>query len=103
MLLTLQDQLTNLGKRIKARRLAINLTQQAAAAKAGVAHRTWRRLETEGKASIEDLVRAAIALRCDEGIIGLFPEMMANSMDELLAQQRKTTQSQRQRAVGARR
>lgn len=102
MLLTLQDQLTNLGKRIKARRLAINLTQQAAAAKAGVAHRTWRRLETEGKASVEDLVRAAIALRCDEGILGLFPEMVANSMDELLAQQRKTTNSQRQRAAGAR-
>ncbi len=102
MLLTLQDQLTNLGKRIKARRLAINLTQQAAAAKAGVAHRTWRRLETEGKASVEDLVRAAIALRCDEGILELFPEMVANSMDELLAQQRKTTKSQRQRAAGAR-
>lgn len=102
MLLPLQDQLTNLGKRIKARRLAINLTQQAAAAKAGVAHRTWRRLEIEGKASVEDLVRAAIALRCEEGILGLFPEMVANSMDELLAQQRKTTKSQRQRATGAR-
>ena len=47
MLFTLQDQLTALGKRIKARRLALDLTQQAAAAKAGVAHRTWRRMEAE--------------------------------------------------------
>lgn len=102
MILTLQDQMTDLGKRIKARRLALDLTQQAAAAKAGVAHRTWRRMEAEGKASIEDLVRAAIALRCDEGIVGLFPEMAANSMDDLLAQQRKATKSQRQRAGGTR-
>ena len=102
MLLTLHDQMTNLGKRIKARRLALDLTQQAAAAKAGVAHRTWRRMEAEGTASIEDLVRAAIALRCDEGIVGLFPEMVANSMDDLLAQQRKATKSQRQRAGGTR-
>lgn len=102
MLLTLNDQMTDLGKRIKARRLALDLTQQAAAAKAGVAHRTWRRMEAEGTASIEDLVRAAIALRCDEGIVGLFPEMAANSMDDLLAQQRKATKFQRQRAGGTR-
>lgn len=102
MFLTLQDQLTGLGKRIKARRLALDLTQQAAAAKAGVAHRTWRRMETEGKASIEDLMRAAIALRCDESIVALFPEMAASSMDELLAQQRRAAKSMRKRASGAR-
>lgn len=102
MFLTLQDQMTDLGKRIKARRLALDLTQQAAAAKAGVAHRTWRRMEAESAASIEDLVRAAIALRCDEGIVALFPKMAANSMDELLEQQRKATKSLRQRAGGAR-
>lgn len=100
MLFTLQDQLTHLGMRIKARRLALDLTQQAAAAKAGVAHRTWRRMETEGRASIEDLVRAAIALRCDEGIVALFPQVPANSMDELLAQQRQAAKRQRQRASG---
>lgn len=98
MLLTLQDQLAHLGKQIKARRLGLKLTQQAAAAKAGVAHRTWRRMETEGRASIEDLVRAAIALRCDEGILALFPQVPATSMDELLAQQRQA--AKRQRASG---
>lgn len=102
MLLTLHDQLTSLGKRIKARRLTLDLTQQAAAAKAGVAHRTWRRMEAEGRASIEDLVRAAIALRCDEGIVALFPESAASSMDELLAQQRRAAKPQRRRASGTR-
>lgn len=103
MTLSLTEQMADLGLRIKARRLAFDMTQQAAAAKAGVAHRTWRRMETEGKASIEDLVRAAIALRCDDGFAGLFPQMAATSMDELLAQQRKMAKPQRQRASGVRR
>jgi transcriptional regulator with XRE-family HTH domain len=103
MIPSIHEQMTGLGQRIKARRLVLDLTQQAAAAKAGVAHRTWRRMETEGKASIEDLVRAAITLRCDDGIVGLFPEMAATSMDELLAQQRKMAKPQRQRASGVRR
>jgi transcriptional regulator with XRE-family HTH domain len=102
MISTLDDQISDLGKRIKVRRLALDLTQQAAAAKAGVAHRTWRRMEAEGRASIEDLVRAAIALRCDEGIAALFPEIAAASMDQLLAQQRHATKSLRQRATGTR-
>lgn len=102
MYFSLQDQMVGLGKRIRARRLALDLSQHAAAAKAGVAHRTWRRMEGEGKASIEDLVRAAIALRCDEGISALFPELAARNMDELLAQQRKAAQPQRQRAGRAR-
>lgn len=103
MNLSLAEQMTDLGLRIKARRLAFDMTQQAAAAKAGVAHRTWRRMETEGKASIEDLVRAAIALRCDDGIAALFPQIAATSMDELLTQQRKMARPQRQRASGVRR
>lgn len=99
MFLTLQDRLTSLGKRIKARRLALDLTQQAVAAKAGVAHRTWRRMEADGRASIEDLVRAAIALRCDEGLDALFPEVAASSMDELLAQQRQAAKLPRCQAA----
>lgn len=98
----LQDQLSILGQRIRVRRLGLNLTQQAAAAKAGVAYRTWRRMEGEGQASIEDLVRAAIALRCDEGLTALFPEAAASSMDELLAQQRRAAGQSRQRAGKAR-
>lgn len=77
-----------LGQRIKARRLGMNYTQADAAARAGVAYRTWRRLESEGKASIEDLVRAAIALRCERDLAALFPEPAATSMDALLQQQR---------------
>jgi transcriptional regulator with XRE-family HTH domain len=77
-----------LGQRIKARRLSMGYTQADAAARAGVAYRTWRRLESEGRASIEDLVRAAIALRCEREFAVLFPAPAATSMDALLQQQK---------------
>ncbi|MEQ1549507.1 MAG: helix-turn-helix transcriptional regulator [Chakrabartia sp.] len=93
------DLLTQTGRQIRARRLALNLTQAEAAAKSGVAYRTWRRMETEGSASIEDLVRAAIALRCEQGLSALFPEPAVNSMDELLkTQQAAAKRAQRQKA-----
>jgi transcriptional regulator with XRE-family HTH domain len=77
-----------LGERIRARRLAFGWPQTESARRAGVSYRTWRRLECEGKASIEDLVKAAIALRCDQDIDALFAPPAATSMDALLAQQR---------------
>lgn len=78
-----------IGAAIRARRKAMNWTQAEAATRAGVAHRTWRRMESEGKASIDDLVRAALALRCEDGLAALFPLPVATSMDALLRQQRR--------------
>lgn len=91
------EWLDRLGRHIKARRLALGYTQQAAAERSGVSYRTWRRMETRGKASIEDLVRAAIVLRCEEGIAALFPEPVAASMDDLLKQQEKASSRKRAR------
>jgi transcriptional regulator with XRE-family HTH domain len=85
--------LTALGDRIRQRRVAMGLTQQFAAAKSGVSYRTWRRMEKDGSASIEDMVRAAIVLRCDTDLGGLFPMCAATSMDELLEQQRLDAKS----------
>jgi len=82
-----------LGDRIRARRRGLGLTQQESAERAGVAYRTWRRLEDEGKASIEDLVRAALALRCEHELEALFPEPPARTMDELLERQRRQSRS----------
>lgn len=101
MILTSIEMAALLGQRIRRRRLAMNLTQVEAAARAGVAYRTWRRLEADGKASIEDLVRAATALRCEQALATLFPEPATASMDALLNQQ-KQVRSQRQRASSIR-
>ncbi len=100
MCATISDMLTQTGNQIRARRLAMGLTQADAAARAGVAYRTWRRMEKDCSASIEDLVRAAIALRCEQEIAVLFPEPAANSMDELLARQRMAADRGLRRKAG---
>lgn len=87
MLKTASELVQELADRIRVRRLALGLPQQEAAQRSGVAYRTWRRLETQGKASIEDLIKAAIALRCEEALAGLFPEPAAASLDDLLRSQ----------------
>lgn len=87
MIHTPSEILQELAARIKARRVALGWPQLEAAQRAGVAYRTWRRLETEGQASLEDMVKAAVALRCEEGLGALFPPPAATSLDALLAQQ----------------
>ncbi len=87
MLLTVDEMTRGIGRRIRDRRLGLGSSQRNAAERAGVAYRTWRRMEADGKASIEDLVRATIALRCEEQLGALFPVPAAATMDELLAQQ----------------
>ena len=76
-----------LAERLKARRVALGWTQQVAAQRAGIAYRTWRRLENEGKASFEDVIKSAVALRCEGGLEALFPQPAATSLDDLLKHQ----------------
>lgn len=87
MLKTSAELVQELADRVKVRRLAMGLPQLEVAQRSGIAYRTWRRLETEGKASIEDLIKAAIALRCEEALTALFPELAAASLDDLLRRQ----------------
>lgn len=93
----------DLADQIKARRLALGLTQQEAAQRSGVAYRTWRRLETQAKASVEDLIKAAIALRCEETLAMLFPETPAASLDDLLKHQARNHAARKPTRVRGRR
>ena len=61
-----------------------------------------RRLETEGQASLEDMVKAAVALRCEEALGALFPLPAASSLDALLAQQAARVPTRRVRAPRSR-
>ena len=103
MLETPTEIAIDLGKRVRACRDALGWTQVAAAERAGVSYRTWRRLETEGKASIDDLIRAAVALRCEHTLKALFPPPAANSMDGLLEMQRGAAKRSRRGHKGERR
>lgn len=87
MLKTPSEIQHSVALRLKARRVALGWTQQDAAQRAGIAYRTWRRLENEGKASFEDVIKSAIALRCEGGLEALFPQPAATSLDDLLKHQ----------------
>lgn len=99
MLKTPQEFLHELGEAIRARRIGQGWSQKEAASRAGVGLRTWRRLEIDGQATIDTLVNAAIALRCEEGLSQLFPAPVASSLDDLLTRQASAAKPKpRQRA-----
>ena len=97
MLKTAPELLADLGEAIRARRVAQSWSQTEAARRAGMSFRTWQRLEARGQATIEHLVSAAIALRCEEGFARLFPAPPPGSMDELLKQQRASAAKPKRR------
>lgn len=101
MLKTYGEMGAELGERVRRRRVAFGWPQTLAAERAGVAYRTWRRLETQGKASVEDLIKAAVALRCEETLDLLFPEPAATSIDALLEAQRPAPKARRARRRGS--
>jgi len=51
-------------------------------------------MEAEGHASIDDLIRAALALSCEADLAALFPMPAARSMAELLSLQEANARSQ---------
>jgi len=102
MIITPSELSARLGARVQARRAAMGITQAEAAKRSGVSYSTWRRLETEGKASIEDLARAAILLRCEHQLAELFPPPVAATMDDLLKQQRREQPAPPRRRARAR-
>jgi transcriptional regulator with XRE-family HTH domain len=89
MLKTAPELLADLGNAIRARRVAQNRSQIEAARRAGMSKSTWQRLETTGQATTENLVSAALALRCEDGFAQLFPAQLPQNMDELLELQRQ--------------
>jgi len=71
--------------RAKAARLAANLSQQGLAERSGVPLRTLKRFERAGAASIEVVVRIALALRMENGFETLFAPPRFTSINEVLA------------------
>ena len=60
-----------LGKRLKARRLSLNLTQSALAEKAGIGISTVARIESSQGGTLDNVIRLTIAL----GMINHFSEL----------------------------
>ena len=85
---TPRDVRHDLAKRFKTRRLALNLTQEGLAARAGVSWSSLKRFEHTGLIALEALLKLALVLGClsdfdrvgtDDG-----PGFGGKSLDEIL-------------------
>jgi transcriptional regulator with XRE-family HTH domain len=71
------------GERAKARRLALGLTREILAERAGVSVDTLRRFETTGQIAFERLVRISVALNSSPNLDDLFPVDAVERLEDL--------------------
>jgi transcriptional regulator with XRE-family HTH domain len=83
---TPQDTGTELTARAKARRLALNLSQEGLARRSGVAFGTIKRFETTGYISLQSLLKIALVLGALDEFDALFKQKTDTpaSIDDLL-------------------
>ncbi|MEX2480841.1 MAG: helix-turn-helix domain-containing protein [Gammaproteobacteria bacterium] len=96
-LLTDDAVLAEIGKRITARRLDLQLTQAAVAEQAGIAKRTLERIEAGHSSQLSSLIRVLRVLDALPGLDALIPATGPRPMDLL-----KRHGKPRQRATGKR-
>jgi transcriptional regulator with XRE-family HTH domain len=78
-----------IAKRVRARRLNLNLSQQTLSDRSGVKYGTLKKFETTGQISLEALLKLALVLDELAGFDQLFvedAEKLPSSLDELLAE-----------------
>jgi transcriptional regulator with XRE-family HTH domain len=98
VLKTPEELRLELGQAIRVRRIERGWSQEEAATRAGMGLSTWKRMEAHGPSLVENLINAALALRCEDGLSQLFPAPAAATLDELLQRQAATVRKPRQRA-----
>jgi len=76
--------LISIAKRVKERRLELNLTQKAFAKRAGVGYDAYRKFENTGDITLRNLVLCAITLDDVEAFFELFTKKSYQSIDDLL-------------------
>lgn len=96
-LLTDDAALHEIGERIAARRIDLQLTQAAVAEQAGIAKRTLERMEAGYSSQLSSLIRVLRVLDALPGLDSLIPETGPRPMDLL-----KRKSKVRQRASGRR-
>ena len=81
--------LNEIGVRIKARRIALNMTQSELATESGVSLRTISGFENGDNISLDNLISILRVLRLLQEINALFPEKMINPFEVLALGQSK--------------
>lgn len=79
------DLCRTVAKRMRAARLAADLSQEGLAARSGVSLGSLKRFEGTGAISLEALARLAIALQAEDGFDGLFAPKPYATMADVLA------------------
>ncbi len=88
--------LKEIGKRFKARRIAVSMTQKELSIESGVSMRTIGGFENGENISLDNLISLLRALRNLSDINLLFPEVKANPFDVLeLGHRRKRVSSKK--------
>jgi transcriptional regulator with XRE-family HTH domain len=77
------------------RRLERGLRQADLSQRAGIPLSTLKRFERTGQASIDVLVRVALALQAETTLADLFAARAPQSLDEILARTRKPVRARR--------
>ncbi|HEY1610877.1 MAG TPA: helix-turn-helix transcriptional regulator [Paraburkholderia sp.] len=90
-LATIEEIGAELGNRLRAQRLAQNLTQAELAGRAGVSRGTVRNLEGKGQASVESLLRIVGAL----GLAGNLSELFVLRSTSIRAMEAATRSRKR--------
>jgi len=77
-----------IAARVRRRRLELDLTQKAFAARSGIPLATYRRFELTGEISLRNLILLSIPLRMTADFDGLFSERRYRSIDEVIDEAR---------------
>ena len=87
---TPQDVQREIADRFKARRLALNLTQEGLSARSGVGWSSLKRFEGTGLIALDSLLRIALVLDClgdfDRVCLDERRSLSTKSLDEILAE-----------------
>ncbi len=76
-----------IADRVKTRRLELNLTQEALAARAGLKFSTYRRFEQTGEISLRGLLQIGFALNALAEFDTLFGQRQYQTLDDVLNEQ----------------
>ncbi len=95
------EVLRDLARRFKARRLALNLTQQGLADRSGVTWSSLKRFERTGLIALESLLKLALVLDClpdfERVCATGTADFGSKSLDELLADTRRADTTKRRK------
>lgn len=83
------DAARAIGARLRAHRLAQNRSQREVAERAGVSVPTVKRLEAEGRGSIEHLLLVAWTLGLEAAFVDLVPKPAPGSIEEVASPRRR--------------